>query len=550
MEVLTTWVKPPQEIGGLDHLAVQAPCINIYGRLLPGITNVTDRARYYSFYPWLIWALDQRGYSKYDDKFIDLFRKADCLFTLVAEHHAEQVKDEFEVHAAATVGNQTLASVARNLTDREPIRLSDYSHRDSGNQRYFMNKLGGLGQYYIEVLRELTVLDGDSNQGIKYTLQLGQALAHSMDQLVPRDLFLQTIEGDYITRAKLDELNNFCPCRIVDNPSEHKILCDLFFVRGLFFEVEALVRRRSLQIIISLAQELAASGYELSEQSFRSCVYSASLPGGQTWNLSQRLLETRTNWGIYACNELLSVAIQGLFYALLDAYEEAGFRHHSSQELTDWFISQHEIQGAVNEFGAEFTYRELVQQGKNWLPNLNTWSNDNHEVQLAESIVRMSRTGKSMENRRKIIVNSVKILIALAARRRLGTQAYKNLVFPGNYFQVYPINLQSFVHHTGNDWADLRLAKLLAWLSLHWCVNNHLRVALRKLRGQSKSTFRIRPSDQGFEVIGVPPAVNTRPRFNQSVRILKDLGVLTRNVDGHWEASDLGKQLLELSDAP
>lgn len=31
------------------NLAVQAPCINIYGRMLPGITIVTDRARYYSF---------------------------------------------------------------------------------------------------------------------------------------------------------------------------------------------------------------------------------------------------------------------------------------------------------------------------------------------------------------------------------------------------------------------------------------------------------------------------------------------------------------------
>lgn len=51
MEIVTAWVKPPIQIRGLDHLGVQAPCINIYGRLLPGITNVTDRARYYSFYP-------------------------------------------------------------------------------------------------------------------------------------------------------------------------------------------------------------------------------------------------------------------------------------------------------------------------------------------------------------------------------------------------------------------------------------------------------------------------------------------------------------------
>ena len=80
MDITTSWVKPPNAIGGLDHLAVQAPCISLYGKMLPGITNVTDRARYYSFYPWVIWSLEKNGHH-YSDTFIDLFRKADCLFT-------------------------------------------------------------------------------------------------------------------------------------------------------------------------------------------------------------------------------------------------------------------------------------------------------------------------------------------------------------------------------------------------------------------------------------------------------------------------------------
>src|SRR4030095_3386246 len=41
-------------IEGLDHLGIEVVSANIYGNLLPGITNVTDRARYYSFYPWVL----------------------------------------------------------------------------------------------------------------------------------------------------------------------------------------------------------------------------------------------------------------------------------------------------------------------------------------------------------------------------------------------------------------------------------------------------------------------------------------------------------------
>ena len=104
MDITTSWVKPPNAIGGLDHLAVQAPCINLYGRMLPGITNVTDRARYYSFYPWVVWALEKNGY-RYGDTFIDLFRKADCLFTLIAERHGKVAGGDRDDHAAATVGS-------------------------------------------------------------------------------------------------------------------------------------------------------------------------------------------------------------------------------------------------------------------------------------------------------------------------------------------------------------------------------------------------------------------------------------------------------------
>ena len=41
----TDWVSPAKEITGRDHLAVQAVSEHLYPGLLPGLTNVTDRAR-------------------------------------------------------------------------------------------------------------------------------------------------------------------------------------------------------------------------------------------------------------------------------------------------------------------------------------------------------------------------------------------------------------------------------------------------------------------------------------------------------------------------
>lgn len=44
-----------------------------------------------------------------------------------------------------------------------------------------------------------------------------------------------------------------------------------------------------------------------------------------------------------------------------------------------------------------------------------------------------------------------------------------------------------------------------------------------------------------------PEAVFTSPRFQQSFRILKDIGALEREKD-YWVTSDLGRQLKEFSD--
>ena len=98
MKTVTGWVKKPKAAVGLDHLGSQAPCINLYGRLLPGITNVTDRARYYSFYPWFFWAYEKTYQSLKRDEVVSRYRKAECLFTLIAARHENQTDQVDENH--------------------------------------------------------------------------------------------------------------------------------------------------------------------------------------------------------------------------------------------------------------------------------------------------------------------------------------------------------------------------------------------------------------------------------------------------------------------
>jgi hypothetical protein len=82
-----------------------------------------------------------------------------------------------------------------------------------------------------------------------------------------------------------------------------------------------------------------------------------------------------------------------------------------------------------------------------------------------------------------------------------------------------------------------------------WCLNTHLRVALRKLNQTGRSTFHMRPSERGLEVVGeIPPPAKTTPRFDQAVQILRDIGALTRDPskpNRQTTVSGVGVKLME-----
>lgn len=221
----------------------------------------------------------------------------------------------------------------------------------------------------------------------------------------------------------------------------------------------------------------------------------------------------------------------------------------TGEQLVNWYLQEPETIEIMNELGWEKKFHNQVQESQSWLPEITDWLKPNHEFQLSESVISLSHTTKTRENRKKIVKASLKTLIALSSRGVNEGTPYGEIVFEEDYFRYYPINLRSFQFHLTNTWSSLSLSELLKWLLLHWGVETHLKVALRKLRGQSQSTFRVRPSDQGLEVLGVPPAVHTTPRFKQAVRVLKDIGALVRDGESRWIPSELGREMLELGDA-
>jgi len=239
--------------------------------------------------------------------------------------------------------------------------------------------------------------------------------------------------------------------------------------------------------------------------------------------------------------------VQGIFYAVLHAYEESGERFHSAEELTRWLLATPEVERLDELFPLEKPVSSLLASAGTWLPAQSDWGHHSHEVTLSHRIGALCGSkSEPVSKRFELLQASLKLLVALQCRPET-KEGYRDFIFPPNYLQHYPINLESFSQYASKSWGDLTTREWLGWLATNWGIHTHLMVALRKLRGQSQSTFRIRPSDQGLEVISVPEAVFTSPRFRQSLRILKDIGALVQQ-GNFWVLSPQGKSLLEAAD--
>ncbi|MDM8554222.1 hypothetical protein QUF75_05780 [Desulfococcaceae bacterium HSG7] len=553
MKPATGWVKQPKSAIGLDHLGSQAPCINLYGRLLPGITNVTDRARYYSFYPWFFWAFEQNYQSIKWEEIVSRYRKADCLFTLIAARHANQTDQNDENHGIAMIGRNTLVNALNKLeTEEKPLLLSTYATRESDTpDRYFKNKLGGLGQYYIGTFKDLGLLDGNSRSGIKYTKQRAVEIAETFDSGVDRKLFFDAIDNDKVSTETLDALASFCPCHLSEATSEKAILIDLFFDRKNIYGDEGNRRRLTLCMLLSLIEQLEQINPQspdiLDHFLFRNAVYSGYLNTETRWALPEILESIRKDWAIYQRNELLSISLQSIFWIALRILSESETIYPSSEA----FIN-HLCRSAILEKALvgqkDINVLDGIKDLEKRLPAISSCNDLNHECFVARDVSKKCSDKNPDPEYGSLLQRALNTLLTLASRSDPGSEPYGPFKFPDNYFNYYPINLHSFQSNLSNIWHNLSLKEFVLWLVHRWCLENHLRVALRKMCRDKLDTFRFRPTDDGLKVVdSIPEPVFTTPRFKQGLKMLWDLGAIEPGPGkGTYKITALGK---ELSDA-
>ncbi len=554
----TSWVKNSREAVGQDQLGVRFLPETIYQDLLPHITNVTSRGRYYSFYPWFIRGVHLRSNKLKNFSLQSLIRRADCLLTLIGLYHYRILEDNNHNSHDSFVGAKKLSSVLNEMLDSQEITIiSKYATLDDSSDRYFKNSFGGLGQYYFGPLRDAGILGYTSKGEIIYTEDRGLLIAEAFSESVNDEEFFNVLEKDWVSEKDLEQLLAFCPCQLSTNYEEQNALINFLFIRDELFQNHISAKRKdSLILILDFIKKTTELNIEipLSDSGihqFLSVVYTGAFSKEVFWNNSSQSSEIKLSWRQYYVSELLSYAIQSLFWAGLTKLVEDDELVSNSQAYEHWFVEK--FATSINGFIGE-TFADALVEIEIKLPEIFETDNENHEINLIRRLRAVVKDKTLSDRKEKAVELAVKVLLTLAARWAVkeDENAFP-VMFSKQQLNEYPINLANFLKFINREWSEMSLKNWLGWLARRWGIETHLMIALRKLQQGSPDTFKIFPSEEGLhvkEIIGnytieelLVPSF-TSPRLRTTLQILWDLGVVSVE-NGFLHLTTIGENILE-----
>ena len=552
------WIQRDRRvIDGLDHLGIELVSVNLYQALLPGLTNVTERARYYSFYPWIIHRYAQEGpEERTKDAWWNWFRPLDFGYAVACLAHEFELGQDL---GSSVVGAVKARELIKEQAPTATIDFGDFTAIDAFGKptkdgAYFKNPEGGFGQYYKNPLTQLGVVQTHGARvfpGVRLSTFAGLKIARTLDSHQSFEHLKQIAQDG---KAKLSDLANIGgdlhPNSIVEESDEESLLRSLFF--GLDNDVSQgeeadrlKWRRASFHSMLRFVRDCEALE-GAPDIEFRWACIAKALPDGKPWDTPTALSPVIETWGAYQRNDLLNYSLECLFYAALSLLDEEPIEPRElAAILTDQALEAvpasddsprlSAIPPSVSTWISACAIRTKEAEDNPWYQS-STWG-------LARRL-EIAVKDKALEHVPPLVARIL---------GRLGTDVGNWNVHP---FESVPTALEMSRAHEVQlkRWLD-RLARrssertsdFLQELILEWILFRHLRVATRKLANQGVSTFKYRPEEGKLLLIAeeLPEPTFTSPRLRQGFRILEDIHYISR-VDGVRKLTDAGRDILNI----
>jgi hypothetical protein len=521
------WGASVNLITGLDPLSLQTTSEATYATMLPGISNLTNRLRYYGFYCWLLdfyFKKEKKGNSTEQYKFI---RRAELMIAILMQSERKEVLQ--------ITGSNFAANLISSNTGKY-FDLAAGADKDGTDKTvYWKYSSGAFGQYYYGAMRALSLVvaaahdEGDVIYSISQPHDRqkvsGKQLAEAFDATLTteiRDLFYANIKKARLNVVDIPELIQFFAIDKVDpkSPEWPLYVAMLLDKDEPSQEVEENITFHRKETIQELLQVAIDNGKEYDWQVFLLKAY-ASKMGTATNPVS----ETMIGWYAYKFNEYYQYACGAIFWATL-------------QELYSYQQDQY-LPSFVNNLAKAIT-KALCKAVTNATP---------------QSSVRLMLSGLSEEMDEETLHNDIETKPdsspAEAAKNgflllfRL-YQENKELLHPLKEFvsrkqMIREGNMLDGLLALHNSEED-SIENFVEQFLLRRIIYRHQMVAIRKMGNGSQSTHKFIIEDQYIRFIDTFPPRATSPRMVALWNLLSDLNV----IDDDNLLTPLHKKLLTL----
>jgi hypothetical protein len=483
MKALPQWTEPAEK-RGLDPLGMQNSGVVLYQALLPGISNVTLRMRYYGFYCWLSDAYARHEGSTNLEDWRRWVRRGEALYALVSSAAGGE----------GGVGGIDWAN-DRLLLNETEIDFANAASTDPQMDRYLRQSMGVFGGAYYSQMVE-TGLFEEGYHGIpKATPSTGLAAARAFRDAIGvevEELLIEKIKSARITLEELTALQTITPSNIPGASAEREAYEKILFPTTDGAKDHS--RRATLLLLLRVSEAL---GTRPDPDEIRWHLFHSAGSG-----YPEQLEVQRLRWEAYQIHDLFQIAAAGLLsWAIaLMAELDGGLEFGEIRTLVTGRLSEADPTAAR---GTWKEFRDVLEA-------------DDRDYQNWSSTI----TGKRYTAEDKVW-DAIKLMAALHNRvnKRPDLTAEIDCSFP----------VHAHARSVRSELIWLReqetrpVGEVISEYLTQRVVRRHTWVAMQKLRRQKDYTFLFEVHDGRLARRADYLPVQTTPRLAPAMQFLTDV---------------------------
>ncbi len=503
---------------GVDPLGMQNASVSKYQDLVPGISNVTLRMRYYGLYAWLSDRYARQVGVGNIETWKWHVRRAELLYALVAQKKTGErgVAGTNWAHVALNQPTGTVDFAA----GADPMAPNPYLRQEWGAYG---------GAYYSQLVATGVLTKADGHPVPVPSEASGDRLARIFGDARAElgETFFDVLTRGSVTHEELTRLAPLAPSAIPPDSQERAAYEDLLFCRMANTPTGDQNRKMTLTLLLQLANQMGSCP---TSTDVRWSLYTGQLVDGRPLQLHDPALRAhRDRWWLYQLDDLCHMCLESLLKFTLDILEGYPIGLSMRELIAEATQRIADERQAPADSWAQFTTGTASAVG---------WGSSSEpatEYHRLERLLRSARPNASVQAGDAL--NSLELLAVLSQRAKADSAGFVSHTTKSDNDGARSIHTEmAFLDSV----AQRPFKEVVASLIRDRVLHRHLWVALRKLRYQGEYTFLVETDEGRVRLRRKDGPVQTTPRLDTSIDFLKDIHLLDSK-----SITDLGRRLIQ-----